>query len=95
MSVDPKEFERVMKEREARKKLAQAAAKPIRQAVDSEGKVKVYRPATKQWARLWPVDAAEQIRMGVAVLQPEPPAERPESSGEADPNDGTPPATSE
>jgi len=67
--MDPKEFERVLQDRQKAKKAAQVAASDIRKAVGADGKVRVWHFIEKRWKQIWPVDAAEQIRLGMAALE--------------------------
>lgn len=67
--MDPKEFERVLQDRQKAKKAAQIAATDIRKAVGADGKVRIWHFVEQRWKRIWPVDAAEQIRMGLAALE--------------------------
>ena len=86
MSLNPNEFERAIQQVETRRKIAQAEARAIRKAVDSDGKVKVYRPGCPEPIRLWPVDAAEQIKRGLASLEPPmPPEAVPPSQTDSEP----------
>lgn len=67
--MDPKEFERVLQDRQKAKKAAQIAASDIRKAVGADGKVRIWHFIEKRWKQIWPVDAAEQIRLGMAALE--------------------------
>ena len=48
--------------------LAQNSAMPIRNAIDDNGKVKIWLIAEKRWVKVWPVDAMEIMKSGSANL---------------------------
>ena len=66
---DPNEIERVLVRRAKQKAILQARRRHIAQAIDQEGQVTVYELATQRYHRVWPVDAAELIARGTAVLK--------------------------
>jgi hypothetical protein len=89
----PQDLERILAQREYAKAVARAKVRTVAEAIDSEGQVTVWVKAAGTYQRLWPVDAAELIARGAALLkgqepepQPEPrPGTEPDSEPEPEP----------
>ncbi len=86
---DPNEIERVLTRRARDKAALQAKRRFIAAAVDRDGQVTVYDRTTHQYRRLWPVDAAEAIGRGLAVLKGAEPSMAPQAPA---PDQDQPPA---
>ncbi len=70
----PHELDSVLTRRAHEKAVAQQRRRAIYEAIDGDGQVTVFDLATQRPVRLWPVDAAELILSGTAVLPGSEPA---------------------
>lgn len=56
-------------QKDANRRHQMAANQPIIESISEKtGKVRVWVFVEKRWKELWPVDAAEQVRTGIAAL---------------------------
>ena len=86
--MNPMDYQAQIKlaEKQAAKAKEQKEARTISQAIDPDGKIRVWHVGEQKYKKLWPIDARQLIQSGYGFLeQPEPePEPEPETHVEGE-----------
>lgn len=69
MALDPRQLEKLAAQKDINRRHQLIANQPVIESInETDGKVRVWHFAERRWKSLWPVDAAEHIRLRLAAL---------------------------